>query len=106
MLSNAKVDPDKVFDICWKDETEFATVGMKHVKFFTIAGANLSPNKGLYGAGGAKATICGHYAFQQKGFLAGTPQGELLQFNGRTVGKVFKGHTDALWSILTIKNGA
>jgi microtubule-associated protein-like 6 len=36
MLCNAKVDPDKVFDACWKDETEFATVGMKHVKFFTI----------------------------------------------------------------------
>jgi echinoderm microtubule-associated protein-like 6 len=63
MLSNAKVDPDKVFDICWKDDTEFATVGMKHVKFFTLAGANLSPNKGLYGTGGAKATICCHYAF-------------------------------------------
>lgn len=38
ILCNAKVDPDKVFDACWKDDTEFMTVGMKHVKFFTIQG--------------------------------------------------------------------
>lgn len=99
MLSSAKVDPDKVFDVCWKDETEFATVGMKHVKFFTLAGSNLTPNKGLYGAGGATATICCHYAFDTKTFLAGTPQGNLLHFNGRTVSKSYKGHTDALWAI-------
>jgi microtubule-associated protein-like 6 len=36
MLCNAKVDPDKVFDAMWKDDTEFMTVGMKHVKFFTV----------------------------------------------------------------------
>jgi hypothetical protein len=36
MLCNAKVDPDKIFDAVWKDETEFALVGMKCVKFFTI----------------------------------------------------------------------
>ena len=35
MISNSKVDPDKVFDAQWKDESEFMTVGMKHVKFFT-----------------------------------------------------------------------
>ena len=38
MLCNSKVDPDKVFDACWRDDSEFVTVGMKHVKFFTIQG--------------------------------------------------------------------
>jgi microtubule-associated protein-like 6 len=38
MLCNTKVDPDKVFDAIWKDDNEFATVGMKHVKFFNIQG--------------------------------------------------------------------
>lgn len=52
MLANAKVDPDKVFDVCWKDETEFATVGMKHVKFFTLNGSNLTATKGTYGTAG------------------------------------------------------
>jgi len=78
MLCSAKVDPDKVFDLTWKNETEFATVGMKHVKFFTHSGSSLSPNRGLYGTVGAVATICCSYAFDSKIFLAGTPKGELL----------------------------
>ena len=73
MIANAKVDPDKVFDVCWKDETEFATVGMKHVKFFTLNGATLNGVKGTYGTGGPKATICCNYLFDQKNFVVGTP---------------------------------
>jgi len=105
MISSAKVDPDKVFDLDWKDKTEFATVGMKHVKFFTLNGSNLTPNKGLYGSVGATATISCHYAFGGSTFMAGTSKGNLLLFNGRTVSKSVKAHTDALWAIQTIKNG-
>lgn len=50
ILCKSGVDPDKVLDACWKDETEFATVGVKHVKFFTIAGLNVTMSKGLFGA--------------------------------------------------------
>ena len=49
VLCSSPVDPDKVMDACWKDETEFATVGLKHVKFFTIQGVNITMSKGLYG---------------------------------------------------------
>lgn len=63
MLSSSKVDPDKVFDAQWKDNTEFATVGMKHVKFFNIQGANLVGSKGLYGQIGPQATISCNFVF-------------------------------------------
>ena len=102
MLCNSKVDPDKVFDAVWKDETEFATCGMKHVKFFTIQGKNLQANKGLYGQIGATATISCQYVLGGKVFLTGTPKGDLLQWNGRNVGKAIKGHTDALWAIQSV----
>lgn len=104
MLANAKVDPDKVFDICWKDETEFATVGMKHVKFFTLNGANLTSSKGTYGAVGPQATICCNYVLNNKTFVSGTPQGGLLVFAGRSVSQQLKVHQDALWAIISIKN--
>ena len=52
IICSSKVDPDKVFDACWKNDNEFASVGMKHVKFFTIQGSNLAGNKGIYGTGG------------------------------------------------------
>lgn len=88
MISNSKVDPDKVFDAQWKDETEFMTVGMKHVKFFTAQGQNLVGNKGLYGAVGPTPMICCSYVFNEKIPLTGTPKGDLIVWSGRTVGKV------------------
>lgn len=66
MLCNAKVDPERVLDLTWKDETEFATVGLKHIKFFTLQGTNLLGNKGLYGTQAPTAIICCHYAFESK----------------------------------------
>ena len=104
MLCTSKVDPDKVFDACWKDEKEFATIGMKHVKFFTMQGQNLVGNKGLYGQVGPTATISCCYAFANKTFLTGTPKGDLLVWNGRTVSKAQKAHGDALWAILNLQN--
>lgn len=41
LISSSKIDPDKVFCAVWKSDNEFATCGMKHVKFFTMSGQNL-----------------------------------------------------------------
>lgn len=105
IICKSPVDPDKVFDACWKDETEFACVGLKHVKFFNIQGVNVQASKGLYGAQGITPTISCCYAFTEKIFLTGTPTGDLIQWSGRNIGKVHKRHTDALWCIQTINNG-
>lgn len=42
LLCKSGIDPDKVLDVAWGSETEFAAVGMKCVKFFTVNGANLT----------------------------------------------------------------
>jgi hypothetical protein len=36
--------------------------------------------------------------------LTGTQTGDLVAWNGRSVGKSFKQHTDALWQIINIQN--
>ncbi len=106
IIAKSAVDPDKVFDAAWKDETEFATCGMKHVKFFNIQGANLTMSKGLYGATGIVPTISCNYVFQDKSmFLTGSSTGDLMVWTGRNLGKCHKRHTDALWSIQTVLNG-
>jgi hypothetical protein len=104
MLCNSKVDPDKVFDAVWKDETEFMTVGMKHVKFFSVQGTNLNGGKGLYGTLGPTPMTCCNYVFDNKTPVSGTPTGELIAWTGRTIGKAHKGHTDALWQIICVQN--
>lgn len=48
MLGSAKVDPGQIFSAAWKSETEFATCGVKHMKVFNMAGANINGKKGSY----------------------------------------------------------
>ena len=48
MLGNAKVDPAQVFSAAWNNENEFATCGVKHMKVFSMQGANLSGKKASY----------------------------------------------------------
>lgn len=98
LLSKSAVDPDKVLDASWKDESEFATCGVKHVKFFTLNGINLTMSRGLYGAAGSVTpTICCKYAFNDKVLLTGGPSGDLHIWQGRTLSKSIKAHTEALW---------
>jgi len=105
LVCSSKVDPDKMYDAAWKDEGEFALAGLKCVKFFQIQGQNFTSAKGLYGSLPVTAMFCCNFAFKSKTFLTGTPKGELVQWNGRTVGKAHKGHTDALWAIENIQAG-
>lgn len=106
IICKSGVDPDKVFDAAWKNETEFATVGLKHVKFFTISGSTLTATKGTYGAGGIVPFISCHFAFDEKKFFTGSAQGVLFDWAGKSAGKQYKSHTDALWNIMTVNKGA
>lgn len=106
ILCKSPVGTDRVFDACWKDDQEFATVGLKHVQFYKIVGINIEVTKGLFGAAGIVPSISCHYAFQEKVFVTGTPTGELNKWDGRSIGKTFKSHADALWTIQSIQKGA
>lgn len=55
---------------------------------------------------GPTPMICCNYVFDTKMAVSGTPTGELVAWNGRTVGKAHKGHTDALWQILSVSNNS
>lgn len=63
----------------------------------------MTGQKGLLGTG--VVPISCHYAFAEKTFLTGSSNGDLVQWNGRSIGKTYKRHTDALWCIQTITNG-
>ena len=48
LIANDKVDPDPVHSACWKNENEFSTCGVKHMKIYTQNGQNLNGKKGAY----------------------------------------------------------
>ncbi len=43
---SADKDPNKVFGVSWKNESEFVTVGVKHIFFWKFDGAKLTKTKG------------------------------------------------------------
>jgi len=99
MLGNAKVDPGQVFSAAWKNDTEFATSGIKHMKIFTMSGANLNGKKGSYlQSVGNIAMTCVNYVLNGV-LVSGAQDGGLIKWNGTSAAKPIKHHTDAIWSI-------
>ena len=90
MLGNAKVDPGQVFAAAWKDENEFSTCGVKHMKVFTMAGANLNGKKGSY------LQTVGNVAMTSVAYvlngvlLTGAQDGGLIKWNGTSAGRPVK----------------
>ena len=74
LIASSKVDGERVFSARFKNETEFVTVGAKHVKIWKLNGANLEAQKGLFGKLGPTAIISCTWAFRGKLFT-GTPKG-------------------------------
>jgi len=99
MLGNAKVDPGQVFSAAWKNETEFSTCGAKHMKVFTLSGANLNGKKGSYlQSVGNIALTCVAYVLNGV-LVTGAQDGGLIKWAGSSAGKPIKQHTDAIWAI-------
>jgi microtubule-associated protein-like 6 len=64
LLSTSKVDKARVTDAVWKNEIEFVTCGLNHIKFWRQHGQNISSKSGVLGKGKWKplGAIC--YAFE------------------------------------------
>jgi hypothetical protein len=46
MVANSKCDKSKVNVLTWKNKNEFMSAGVKHIKFWTINGTNMSSKNG------------------------------------------------------------
>ena len=93
LKSSAKGDKSKLLDVCFapNSNSDFATVGVKHVKFWTAQGRNLSGKKGILGkVGKLQAFPCCAYVNQT--FVMGTAGGELYVFADRNLKRTVTGH--------------
>lgn len=103
LLTTVKVDKAKVTALSYKNDTEFMTCGLKHVKFYTVNGKNVKALRGtLETSQQSESFICGVYA----GNLAvcGTHTGNLIPFNGTASGKSVQAHTGGVGTLCFIKS--
>ena len=106
LLASSKVDKAKSTAAIWKTDSEFMTCGLKHVKFYTLKGANISGQRAELGEALAKeAFLCGVYQPGSGICFAGTQNGNIVPFNGRSAGKVAQqAHQGAVWTLYATKN--
>jgi microtubule-associated protein-like 1/2 len=74
MVGSAKGGSFKVLDCCFKTNKEFATVGIKHFKYWMIKNGNLYPKEGFFGQCDNKL---GLVVCNNGNFITGSAFGEL-----------------------------
>jgi len=104
MIASSAVDKARVLGADWKDEIEFITVGLKHIKLWTLNGRNLTSQKGVYGSVPKEAHLVACYAFNKKTCVSGDAKGNLVTWSGRSATKAIKAHNGGLWALHSTKD--
>jgi hypothetical protein len=104
MVGSSPVDKARVMEGGYKTENEFTTIGLKHIKFWTINGRNITAQKGIFGSVPSESLICMVYAFDNKTLFTGDAKGNLIQWAGRNANKSVKAHEGAVWTLYSKAN--
>jgi WD40 repeat protein len=75
LVANSKVDKAKVTAVAWKNDQQFVTCGVKHIKFWNISGRNLAAKKGVMGSTNFEPLVSVTYGFPSQICLAGSASG-------------------------------
>ena len=102
MVCNSKVDKDAVLGATFINNTELAIYGPKFIKFFTIAGQNVTNSRGTIGNKPFEAQFSG--AVFNNNFVTGTHAGNLFVWAGKSLSKTIKGHTGQVWALCSKDN--
>lgn len=98
-IAKSKGDRGNIIEMAFKDEDNFATVGAKHFKMWTIASGNI---RGKLGNFNGKDTRIGSIAYNGGTALTGCFTGELLSWNGSTCSKAVGKHHSKLIDAITV----
>ena len=85
----------QVFDIGFNPykENSLVTVGVKHIKFWTLCGNSLTAKKGVFGKlGEIQSQLCVAFGPDDVTF-SGTMKGEIYAWKGNNLQRVIEGHT-------------
>ena len=97
LIAKNKGDRSNILELAWSSETQFATVGPKHFKQWTIQNASIKSRMGNFGK---NSQMIGSLAYHGQIALTGCKTGELFQWSGSSLTKVVnKNHSDLIDAI-------
>ncbi|EAR94225.2 HELP domain protein (macronuclear) [Tetrahymena thermophila SB210] len=98
MICNSKVDKSAVTCAIWKNNNEFVTCGVKHIKFWSLQGRNLTSKSGI-GMDPFSAITC-ITCTSSSVIVTGCADGRIHIWNGNSAQKSIKAHNKSVGSII------
>jgi hypothetical protein len=98
ILASQRIDPEGVYDVAWKNNYEFTTVGKKHIITFQQIGANLLRTRIPYIESiGNYANTSVNYVGKTNILVTGNQRGHLHWWKNKKPKRIPSCHTDAIW---------
>lgn len=102
VVASSMLDKAQITACEFKSETEFATCGVKHVKFWTVNGYNLTSERGIVDP--FKPLVSATFAFPKKNFVTGTIDGILNIWEKNKVLQWIPAHQGPIFVLLAKNN--
>lgn len=90
--------------MAFKNDNEFVTVGLKHIKFWTLRGRSLTSQKGIFGSVKIDSLMCLAFAFKNQTLFTGDSKGNVIQWTGRNATKSIKSHNGSTYCLFFKNN--
>jgi microtubule-associated protein-like 6 len=97
-ICSTRGDREKIIDVAWVTENEFATIGVKHFKYWNLTGSQVLGKKGSFGRNNP-IILC--ITVQGTNIFTGASNGTVIRWTGNAAVKSTNIHTravDSIWS--------
>lgn len=102
MVCNSKVDKDTVLGVSFISNSDFVVYGAKFIKFFSMAGTNVTSNRGITGGASFEGQMAG--ALFNGLFHTGTHAGNLFVWEQKALKKSIPIHSGQVWAMCVHEN--
>lgn len=90
LIQQDLIGPEIVTDVKWKNDTEFVTVGINHLRQWVLSGGGLSSKKGILGKNGSTKYLTA--VFNGEDCLVGASDGSIQLYKGHVFSNLFQLH--------------
>ncbi|CAH1245789.1 EML6 [Branchiostoma lanceolatum] len=101
-LAKTKGHKDKIFGVQWNpyDSARFVTIGIKHVKFWTMSGNSFTSRRGIFGSAGEINTMVSvAHGGTPEDVYTGAPSGQVYVWRGNNLARTVQAHSGPCFSV-------